>query len=75
MGNGIVRTASMNEMNAMSDSSNRTLSFVCFLLGVMLPLAGLALWSRSGSRKEEIDKAHDVTVEDSFPASDPPSAW
>jgi hypothetical protein len=26
-------------------------------------------------RREEIDRAHDITVEDSFPASDPPSAW
>jgi hypothetical protein len=59
----------------MSDTSNRAVSFVCFLLGVMLPLAGLALWTKSSGRKQEIDKAHDATVEGSFPASDPPSAW
>jgi hypothetical protein len=38
------------------------------------------LWSKTDgfgvfSRKAKADKAQDVTVEDSFPASDPPSAW
>jgi hypothetical protein len=62
-------------VKSMSDSSNRELKFVYFLLGVTLPLAIIAIWSRTGQRKREIDKAHDITVEDSFPASDPPSAW
>jgi len=63
------------EMKAMSDSSNRDLKFLYFLLGIALPIAGYAIWSRNSCRKQEIDKAHDITVEDSFPASDPPSAW
>jgi hypothetical protein len=56
---------------------NRVLRFAYFLLGIALPLAGLAIWSRTAgaTRKSEVDKAHDITVEDSFPASDPPSAW
>jgi hypothetical protein len=59
------------------DNRDRTLHFVYFLIGVTLPLAGLAIWIRTqcGSRRSEVDKAHDITVEDSFPASDPPSAW
>jgi hypothetical protein len=59
----------------MSDSSNRERKLVYFLLGITLPLALFTIWSRSSVRKKEIDKAHDITVEDSFPASDPPSAW
>lgn len=58
----------------MSKSSSCELKVVYFLLGITLPLAILAVWSR-GQRKREIDRAHDITVEDSFPASDPPSAW
>jgi hypothetical protein len=51
-----------------------------FVLGIALPVAGYALWSRTDGfrfwkRKSHVDQAHDVTVEDSFPASDPPSAW
>jgi hypothetical protein len=58
-------------------TADRVLRFTCFLLGIALPLAGLAIWSKTSgiNRKSEVDKAHDVTVEDSFPASDPPSAW
>jgi hypothetical protein len=64
----------------MTDAQNRGLKFAYFLIGIALPVVGLALWAKSNglsslSRKGEVDKAHDVTVEDSFPASDPPSAW
>ncbi len=59
----------------MEENSTRGLKFMYFLLGVTLPLAVYAVWTKSTSRKREIDKAHDITVEDSFPASDPPSAW
>ncbi len=60
----------------MEENSTRGLKFIYFLLGVTLPLAVYAIWNQStGRRKREIDKAHDITVEDSFPASDPPSAW
>jgi len=65
-------------MTQMCDcNSSRVFRFTCFLLGLALPLAGLAIWSKTAGahRKSEVDKAHDVTVEDSFPASDPPSAW
>jgi len=56
---------------------NKILRFACFLLGIGIPLAGLAIWSKTNgvNRRSEVDKAHDITVEDSFPASDPPSAW
>jgi hypothetical protein len=56
---------------------NRVLRFAYFLIGIALPLVGLAIWSKSNgaNRKSEVDKAHDITFEDSFPASDPPSAW
>lgn len=56
---------------------NRVLRFAYFLIGIALPLVGLAIWSKNTgeNRKSEVDRAHDITVEDSFPASDPPSAW
>jgi hypothetical protein len=61
----------------MTDAQDRTVRFIWFLVGVALPLAGFALWSRKSrnTRHSQIDQAHDITVEDSFPASDPPSAW
>jgi preprotein translocase subunit Sec63 len=59
----------------MSDNSDRSLRLLCFLLGVTLPVAVYAIWCKTTDRKKEIDQAHDITVEDSFPASDPPSAW
>lgn len=64
----------------MTEAQNRSLKFLSFALGVSLPIAGYLLWSKTDgfrftNRKEEVDKAHDITVEDSFPASDPPSAW
>jgi hypothetical protein len=67
----------MWEVNRMTDSQDKTLRFVYFLLGIALPLAGFAIWAKNsqGNRRSEVDKAHDITVEDSFPASDPPSAW
>jgi hypothetical protein len=62
------------------DTQDRSAKFLYFLLGATLPLAAYFVWSRGylpggGTRKKEIDRAHDITVEDSFPASDPPSAW
>jgi hypothetical protein len=61
----------------ITERQNRGLKFAYFILGLAVPLAGYFLWYRgSGAiRKNQVDKAHDVTVEDSFPASDPPSAW
>ena len=61
----------------MTDSQNRTLRFAYFLLGITLPLAGWAVWSRFRieNKKAEFESALDDTVEDSFPASDPPASW
>jgi hypothetical protein len=64
----------------MTDAQDRGLKFAYFLMGIALPIVGLAIWAKSSGftgagEKVEVDKAHDVTVEDSFPASDPPSAW
>lgn len=64
----------------MTDAQDRGMKFAYFLIGIALPIVGLAIWAKtnsslSGNAKSSVDKAHDVTVEDSFPASDPPSAW
>lgn len=61
----------------MTYTQKRSLKLSYFIIGIALPLVGWSLWNeRSGTRrKQEIDHAHDITVEDSFPASDPPSAW
>lgn len=59
----------------MSETQARGKKFAYFLLGIAVPLAAFLIWPKPASRKKEIDKAHDITVEDSFPASDPPSAW
>jgi hypothetical protein len=59
---------------------NRGLKFAYFVLGIALPIAGFFVWQKTNgfrmfSRKSHVDHMHDITVEDSFPASDPPSAW
>jgi hypothetical protein len=63
----------------MADTQTRKLKFVYFLLGIAMPIAGYIIWCKTDGfgcgRKARVDRAHDVTVEDSFPASDPPSAW
>lgn len=64
----------------MTDPQSRLFKFAYFILGLALPIAGYALWMKTDGfrcygRKARVDKAHDITVEDSFPASDPPSAW
>jgi hypothetical protein len=64
----------------IDSQDDRLRKFAFFLLGITLPIAGLLFWPKVGalafgSRKTKTDQAHDVTVEDSFPASDPPSAW
>lgn len=64
----------------MTDSQTSARKFAIFVLGIAAPIVGWLLLSKSGgfslkSRKAHTDRAHDVTVEDSFPASDPPSAW
>ena len=70
----------MDMADNMTENQNRGLKMAYFVLGIAVPLAGYLLWSKTEGfrfegRKEHIDAAHDVTVEDSFPASDPPSAW
>ena len=61
----------------MTEAQSRGLKFAYFVLGLALPILGVTLWAKDcfGTRRREVDKAHDVTVEDSFPASDPPSSW
>lgn len=64
----------------MNQAQDRGVKFAYFLIGVALPIMGLAIWAKTGTlppwgKKSRVDQAHDVTVEDSFPASDPPSAW
>lgn len=53
---------------------------IYLLAGMALPLAAYVLWTKTDgfrccSKKAHVDEMHDITVEDSFPASDPPSAW
>ena len=64
----------------MAETEDRVLKFTYFVVGIAVPVLGYFLWSKTDGfgffgRKAHVDKAHDVTVEDSFPASDPPSAW
>lgn len=64
----------------MTDTQGRVLKSFYFILGLGLPVAAWVLWSKTDGftcfgKKSRVDKAHDTTVEDSFPASDPPSAW
>jgi hypothetical protein len=65
---------------SQSGASQRRFKFAWFVLGVTVPFAACFVWQKTngfqfGRRRDEIDRAHDITVEDSFPASDPPSAW
>lgn len=64
----------------MTDTQDRARKFAFFVLGIALPVAGWLLYSKCDgfcgkSKKARTDRALDETVEDSFPASDPPSAW
>jgi hypothetical protein len=64
----------------MIERRNPALKFSYLVLGLVAPIAAYMVWYRTGGfrfcrRKSRVDKAHDITVEDSFPASDPPSAW
>jgi hypothetical protein len=69
--------ASINDMAKLTESQDRALRVAYFIVGLALPLIAWKLWGhhKDRERHQEIDEAHDVTVEDSFPASDPPSAW
>jgi hypothetical protein len=64
-------------MANLTKTQDRALWLAYFIVGAALPLLGWKLWGsqRGKVRHQEIDEAHDITVEDSFPASDPPSAW
>jgi hypothetical protein len=64
-------------MAKLTEPQNRALWLAYFIVGIALPLIGWRLWGKrkDQARHDEIDEAHDLTVEDSFPASDPPSAW
>jgi cytochrome c biogenesis protein CcdA len=57
-------------------TNTRVLKLAYFTIGIGLPFMVASFWSKRStvSRKQEIDRAHDITVEDGFPASDPPSA-
>ena len=64
----------------IDSQDDRVRKFAFFVLGIALPIVGWLFWTKTGgfslaTKKTETDRAHDVTVEDSFPASDPPSAW
>ncbi|HEX4229797.1 MAG TPA: hypothetical protein VHZ07_14080 [Bryobacteraceae bacterium] len=51
------------------------------LLGIAVPAAVCLAWFKTGcfrraaKHRDEIDRSQQIAVEDSFPASDPPSAW
>lgn len=69
----------LRPLSKMTETSqDKTRKFAFFLLGLTVPIVGYFFWSSTigkSHRKSAIDQAHDITVEDSFPASDPPSAW
>ncbi len=70
----------MGEAQKMRETRTPGSKLTYFVVGLALPIVGWSLCALFGklrceSQKEHVDKAHDVTVEDSFPASDPPSAW
>lgn len=54
---------------------DKVLWLAYFIIGAAVPLVAWKFWQKGRTRHHEIDSAHDITVEDSFPASDPPSAW
>ncbi len=62
-------------------TESRSLNFAYFLLGIAVPMGIFLVWSKTDgfglslTGRKRKDVAHDITVEDSFPASDPPSAW
>lgn len=62
----------------MAETKSTTQKLIYFLLGAGVPIAAYLLWNKfcpCGKRKEHEDRLRDIAVEDSFPASDPPSAW
>jgi hypothetical protein len=63
-------------MSKPTAAQERVLWLAYFMVGLAFPLI---LWNmrarKTQARHNEIDNAHDTTVEDSFPASDPPSSW
>ncbi len=63
----------------MTDTQRRVFKFAYFILGIALPIAGYVAWSKTDGfgchRRARADKAQEIAVEDSFPASDPPSSW
>ena len=64
----------------MTDAESRGLRFAYFILGIAVPILGFAIWAKTSNaardaKRTEVDQAYDITLEDSFPASDPPSAY
>lgn len=61
--------------------SKAKLKFVYLLLGVSVPLTASLIWlrvdcaRRTAKEHRDIDQLQEIAVEDSFPASDPPSTW
>jgi hypothetical protein len=70
----------LSEDSIVNAAQNRGVKFAYFILGIALPIAGFIVWNKTDGfrcfgRKSHIDKMRDITEEDSFPASDPPSTW
>jgi hypothetical protein len=63
--------------NKPTEAQQKGLWLAYFIVGAAIPLITWNLFSKRGNKQRlrEIDSAHDTTVEDSFPASDPPSSW
>ena len=65
----------------MTETKSTAQKLVYFTLGVGLPIAAYFLWSKTeffgrySKRQQHMDHLRDIAMEDSFPASDPPSAW
>jgi cytochrome b561 len=70
----------LEEGEPMLRVHNRGLKFAYFMLGIALPVTGYFLWVKTDgfryfSKKTHQNELQEKAVEDSFPASDPPSSW
>jgi hypothetical protein len=64
----------------MTAAQRQSVKFAYFLLGIALPVAGYFVWLKTDrfrccSKKSHLNDLQEKAVEDSFPASDPPSSW
>jgi hypothetical protein len=64
-------------MLTLTENRRKALWVAYFILGAAVPLVTWNFWASqsNGKRLKRQDEAQDSALEDSFPASDPPSSW